>query len=69
MKGMTLDGVNCMSVLSYAATTASISATADRNLLQTYANGGSTKGILTNDGGFRAMERCRQTSCRWPPTV
>lgn len=52
MKGMTLDGVNCMSVLSYAATTASISATADRNLLQTYANGGSTKGILTNDGGI-----------------
>lgn len=52
LKGMTFDGVNCMSVLSYAATAASISATADRNLLQTYANGGSTKGILTNEGGI-----------------
>ena len=55
LKGMTLDGVTCLSVIGYAASTASISATADRNLLQNYASGGATKGILTNESGVQGV--------------
>lgn len=49
IKGLTLDGVNCMSVISYAARVASIAATADRNTETNFANGGASLGILTND--------------------
>lgn len=52
LKGMTLDGVHCMSVIGYAARAASIAATADRNMLQTFANGGSAMGIIANESGI-----------------
>lgn len=51
LKGMTLDGVNCLSVIAYAARTTSLAATSDENTLDSYANGGTTLGILTNPGG------------------
>lgn len=59
IKGITFDGVNCMSVISYAAHTASIAATADRNTLTNFANGGASLGIITNDnkmGGFGEIQ-------------
>lgn len=49
VKGLTLDGVNCLSVVGYAARTMSIAATAERNALTTFANGGASLGIITND--------------------
>ncbi|MDE6230034.1 MAG: phage portal protein [Muribaculaceae bacterium] len=49
LKGATLDGEHCLSVLSFAARTFAIGATAERNNLTTYANGGSTMGLITND--------------------
>lgn len=52
IKGHTIDGVNCVSVITYAAYTASIGATADRNTLNTFANGGAPMGILTNESGI-----------------
>ncbi|MCM1369837.1 MAG: phage portal protein [Candidatus Amulumruptor caecigallinarius] len=51
LKGMSLDGVNCVSVLRYAANVTSIAATSDRNVLQNFANGGAPLGILTNEKG------------------
>lgn len=49
LKGPSLDGVTCQSVIGYAARTMSIAATADRNTLDTFASGGATMGILSND--------------------
>ncbi|MDE7402021.1 MAG: phage portal protein [Muribaculaceae bacterium] len=49
IKGMSLDGQECLSVIGYAARTTSIAATADRNTLDTFANGGATMGMITND--------------------
>ncbi len=51
VKGLTLDGVRCLSVISYAASTASIAATADKNTLNTFANGGATMGMVSNESG------------------
>lgn len=51
IKGLSLDGITCMSVIGYAAQTSSLAATADRNTLTNFANGGTPLGILTNDDG------------------
>ena len=51
LKGLTLDGVNTLSVIQYAAMATSIAATADRNTQRTFANGGATMGIVTNESG------------------
>ncbi len=51
LKGATLDGVHCLSVISFAARTTSLAATSDVNTLNSYANGGTTLGILTNPDG------------------
>lgn len=52
IKGPTLDGVTCLSVISFAARTMSIGATSDRNTLNNFANGGATMGIITNERGI-----------------
>lgn len=60
IKGMSLDGVTCLSVIAHAAQTASLAATADRNTLTSFANGGAPLGILTNDGaipGYGEIQR------------
>lgn len=51
LKGMSVDGIHTMSVIGYAARAASIAATADRNTLTTFANGGATMGIVSNMQG------------------
>lgn len=51
VKGQTLDGVNCLSVLGYAARSMSISATAENNTLNTFGNGGATMGMISNESG------------------
>lgn len=53
VKGLSIDGGNPLSVIGYARRTASIAATAERNALTTFANGGVTKGIITNEGGVQ----------------
>lgn len=60
IKGMSLDGIHCMSVIGYAARTSSLAATADRNTLTSFANGGAPLGILTNDSalaGYGQIQR------------
>lgn len=52
IKGLTLDGLTCVSVISYAAATMSIDATAARNTLTNFANGGAPMGIITNERGI-----------------
>lgn len=55
VKGLTLDGRTCVSVITYAAKTMSIAATADRNTLNNFANGGATLGILSNETAVRGV--------------
>lgn len=51
IKGLSTNGADCMSVLSYARTVMSIAATADVNTLRQFANGGASMGIVTNESG------------------
>lgn len=60
LKGMSLDGRNCLSVLGFAAKAASIAATADQNTLTTFANGGAPLGILTNDSSVVGFGEIQQ---------
>lgn len=52
IKGVTLDGIRGMSVISFAANTLSIAATAVKNTLKNYANGGTPMGILSNEAAI-----------------
>lgn len=60
IKGMSIDGRNCLSVLGYASTTMSLAATADNNTLTNFANGGAPLGILTNEGGVPGYGEIQQ---------
>lgn len=55
LKGLSVNGQDCMSVLSYARTVMSISATADSNTLRQFANGGASMGIVSNESGVQGF--------------
>lgn len=52
IKGATLDGIHGVSVIQFASQTLSIAATANRNTLKNYANGGTPMGILSNESAL-----------------
>lgn len=60
IKGLSMDGRNCMSVIGYASMTASLAATADKNTLTNFANGGAPLGILANEGGIAGYGEVQQ---------
>lgn len=51
LKGRSLNGLDGVSVITFASTVTSIAGTADRNTLKTFANGGTTMGFITNEQG------------------
>lgn len=55
IKGLTLDGKNGLSVLTFARLTTSIAATGDGELLKRFANGGNVRGIVSNDTSVRGF--------------
>ena len=52
LKGLSVNGRDCLSVIAYGRETASISATASANTLKQFANGGTTMGIVSNEQGL-----------------
>lgn len=55
IKGLTLDGKNGLSVLTFARLTAGIAATGDNETLKRFANGGNVRGIVSNDTSVRGF--------------
>lgn len=55
IKGMSIDGKYCISVLSFARLTLSIAGTGDEETLERFANGGGVKGIIGNDNSVRGF--------------
>ena len=55
IKGLTLDGKNGLSVLSFARLTAGIAATGDNETLKRFSNGGNVRGLITNDTSVRGF--------------
>ena len=55
IKGLTLDGKNGLSVLSFARLTSGIAATGDNETLKRFANGGNVRGLITNDTSVRGF--------------
>ena len=55
IKGMSIDGKNGVSVLTYARLTSNIAATGDTETLKRFANGGNVRGIVSNDTSVRGF--------------
>lgn len=55
IKGMTLDGKNGVSVLTYARLTSSIASAGDNETLNRFTNGGNVRGIVSNDRSVRGF--------------
>jgi len=55
LKGMSVDGKNGVSVLSYARLTTDISSVGDNETLNRFANGGNIRGIISNDTSVRGF--------------
>lgn len=55
IKGMSIDGKNGVSVLTYARLTSNIAATGDAETLKRFANGGNVRGIVSNDTSVRGF--------------
>jgi len=55
IKGLSLDGKNGLSVLTFARLTASIATTGDGETLKRFANGGNVRGIVSNDTSVRGF--------------
>lgn len=55
IKGMSVDGKNGVSVLTYARLTSNIAATGDAETLKRFANGGNVRGIISNDNSVRGF--------------
>lgn len=55
LKGMSLDGKNGLSVLSFARQTMSVSATGDAETLSRFANGGNVRGLVSNDNSVKGF--------------
>lgn len=55
IKGMSIDGKQGVSVLTYARLTSDIAATGDNETLNRFANGGNVRGIVSNDNSVRGF--------------
>jgi HK97 family phage portal protein len=55
IKGLTFDGKNGVSVLTFARVTLGIATTGDRETLNRFANGGNVRGIVSNDTSVRGF--------------
>ena len=61
IKGLTLDGKNGLSVLTFAHLTANIAANGDNETLKRFANGGNVRGIISNDTSIRGFGEYQDT--------
>lgn len=55
LKGMSLDGKQGISVLTYARLVSDIAVTGDRETLNRFSNGGNVRGIVSNDTSVRGF--------------